>query len=626
MNASRGTRSLAVLVAFTSVVSGAMAIGIATVDDIAAANTALDSLRVERPRLFSNQARVDQLRSMLQTDPDLWALSRRLVPDANRLLTLPAVTYNPTGGNMLSATREAQLRIMVLAVAYKLQNDPRYADRALLEMDNAANLADWNSSNMLDVAELTLGMAFGYDWLHAYMSSTQRTKFKNALITKGLNVAMASYTNGSTSDWKFQSGNVNIVANAAVITASLALGDENRSLAVDVIANARRSVTHWFSGVRYDGSYVEGVDYWAYAVDYLAIYYATLESATGGSLGISLPNWLATFGDTRVYHGFTPAKFFNYGNSTTYTWSYGLMWLAGKFNRPDWAYNQRQYLKVTLYSPLEFLWWKGDGNLSNIHANPPSRVFTGTQVAFLKSNWSNDGLQAAFKGGNNNWYHNHQDLGTFVLDALGERFAVDLGPDSYSLPGYFDPLVRQNIYRLGTYGQNTLCFGGMHQAIYGGDAPMTGWKTNNTTRPYAIADLSTAMPGLTTSWRRGMRVVDDSYAVIQDEYNLTNRVSAQWQMHTRAGVMILGRTAVLTMNGKQMTLVIQEPRDTRFRLVSATQRSPQNANAGITKLVFDISRDVNPRRVVVVAIPNKAGAPSASTIPVTPLNQWPGLP
>ena len=33
----------------------------------------------------------------------------------------------------------------------------------------------------------------------------------------------------------------------------------------------------------------------------------------------------------------------------------------------------------------------------------------------------------------------HLDLGTFVLDALGQRWAGDLGPDDYDLPGYFGP-------------------------------------------------------------------------------------------------------------------------------------------------------------------------------------------
>src|SRR6185436_3671178 len=62
---------------------------------------------------------------------------------------------------------------------------------------------------------------------------------------------------------------------------------------------------------------------------------------------------------------------------------------------------------------------------------------------------------AAFKAGDNQANHSHLDLGSFVLDALGVRWAVDLGADNYNLPGYFGE-QRWNYYRLRAEGQNTL--------------------------------------------------------------------------------------------------------------------------------------------------------------------------
>ena len=35
-------------------------------------------------------------------------------------------------------------------------------------------------------------------------------------------------------------------------------------------------------------------------------------------------------------------------------------------------------------------------------------------------------------------FHSNLDIGTFVLDAFGERWVVDLGADDYNLPGYFE--------------------------------------------------------------------------------------------------------------------------------------------------------------------------------------------
>ena len=40
------------------------------------------------------------------------------------------------------------------------------------------------------------------------------------------------------------------------------------------------------------------------------------------------------------------------------------------------------------------------------------------------------------QGGKNGCTHGHLDLGSFVLDALGERWSMDFGGDDYALPGY----------------------------------------------------------------------------------------------------------------------------------------------------------------------------------------------
>ena len=48
------------------------------------------------------------------------------------------------------------------------------------------------------------------------------------------------------------------------------------------------------------------------------------------------------------------------------------------------------------------------------------------------------GWFVGFKAGSNGVNHSHLDVGSFVLEAKGVRWAVDLGPDDYDLPKYFD--------------------------------------------------------------------------------------------------------------------------------------------------------------------------------------------
>ena len=70
------------------------------------------------------------------------------------------------------------------------------------------------------------------------------------------------------------------------------------------------------------------------------------------------------------------------------------------------------------------------------------------------------------KGGNNQADHAHLDLGSFVLDMNGVRWASELGRDNYDLPGYFDLSEgggRWKYFRLNTHSHNTLVFNNDNQ-------------------------------------------------------------------------------------------------------------------------------------------------------------------
>merc|ERR1712039_1032114 len=67
--------------------------------------------------------------------------------------------------------------------------------------------------------------------------------------------------------------------------------------------------------------------------------------------------------------------------------------------------------------------------------------------------------------------HTHADQGTFVLDMLGERWAIDLGADSYFDRGYFS-LQKFDWYASSTRGHNTLSFGGLGQDACSDSFPM----------------------------------------------------------------------------------------------------------------------------------------------------------
>jgi len=85
---------------------------------------------------------------------------------------------------------------------------------------------------------------------------------------------------------------------------------------------------------------------------------------------------------------------------------------------------------------------------------PLGKYWRHVETATLRSRWNDpQAIFVGLHGGSNAFNHSHLDLGSFVLEALGQRWAVDLGADDYNLPGYFGG-KRFSYYRLRAEGHN----------------------------------------------------------------------------------------------------------------------------------------------------------------------------
>src|SRR5271156_3614498 len=114
---------------------------------------------------------------------------------------------------------------------------------------------------------------------------------------------------------------------------------------------------------------------------------------------------------------------------------------------------------------FDLLNYRPPTHLAEDSAIPLDVMYKHVNVAYMRSAWDDrKAMYVGFKGGDNQSSHGHLNLGTFVLDAGGTRWAMQLGPDDYDLPGYFDfSGKRFTYYRTGTSGQNTLMLNGANQ-------------------------------------------------------------------------------------------------------------------------------------------------------------------
>jgi hypothetical protein len=342
-----------------------------------------------------------------------------------------------------------------------------------------------------------------------------------------------------------------------------------------------------------------------------------LSSALGTDLGMGAA---AGLGDTGAYrqHVVGPTNtYFNYADAEEKVGDDpALFWLARAYRQPAYAVAGR--VSARKPSARDLLWYTADGSADDVARQPLDRRFTGAQLAFFRSAWNDpNALYLAFKGGNNGGSHAHLDLGTFVLDALGQRWALDLGRDGYSLPGYFGA-KRWSYYRLRTEGHNTLTFGGMNQdeaaiapLVAFGSAAGGGFAVADLSAAYAVAGAARV--------RRGVMLFGQRRRVlIQDEITGSGPLAPVWAMHTAAQVQVAGTRATLRLGSATLSARILSPAGAEFAVEPVDIPAPQKPARGISKLMLHIAAPTTDLRIAVVLEPG----PEAGDVQLRPLDSW----
>ena len=250
-------------------------------------------------------------------------------------------------------------------------------------------------------------------------------------------------------------------------------------------------------------------------------------------------------------------------------------------------------------------------------------VIRTTHLAFFRSAWNDkDAVYVGFKGGDNAANHAHLDLGTFVLDALGQRWAMDLGPDDYDLPGYFGA-ERWTYERLKTSGQNTLMLNGASQDLEAA-APLTAFRTA-ADGGFAITDLTAAYAaGGATRVQRGISLRDSrSRVLIQDEIETTQPVELTWTMHTQAVIELQGDRAILSQGGSSLEARILAPAGATFSVEELELGPPQQPAPGARRLLVRLP-EVTSVQLAILFVPRRGLANAAAAVS-TPGALTPGV-
>ena len=568
----------------------------------------LSTLKLEHPRLTLNNAKIEEIRQGRKTDATLDKYALAVIASSNSLLTKPMLTRVLIGPRLLDVSRELLKRVTHLALSYHLTGDKQYLDAAINNMKAVCSFTDWNPSHFLDVAEMTNGVALGYDWLYNVMSSADRDIIRTGLKTKGLDEYKKAY---ASAWWHNGDNNWNQVCNGGLIVGALAIAETAPSYSMEFVPKALENLP--FSNKYYapDGAWYEGPGYWSYATEYLSYGMSAIQSALGNMGGLEKTAGLSATGLVPMICAGPNNYILNFadsGENSKATTSPAMFFLSNVYNNAQISNYLHNYIKSSnaLATPFHILWYKAP---TTDVVNPPLDYYLNgdiNELVFMRSSWTDPNASwIGIKSGDNGSNHAHLDLGNFELDAGGVRWAKDLGSDDYNLAGYFSTganAQRWTYYRLNSFSHNVPLLGNKGQ--YPQAKARFIQKDLNTATPSAIVDLTEAYQDWASKSTRKVSLVDNrKNFLIEDNFTLTKTTEVAWGMMTANTLEILrgGKANVrnATITSRWLEAEIISPIGAEFTEESAVQKAPEKTNVGNTRLMIRLPNQSGNVKIVV---------------------------
>ena len=570
----------------------------------------LATLRTEHPRVMAEPGTFDALNTMVGKG----GLPARIYADvkksADRILSAPVSKYEkPDGRRLLSVSRRVLDRVRSLAIVCRLEDDPRYADRAWKELEAAAAFPDWNPAHFLDTAEMTHAFALGYDWLYDRWTKDQRQVLREAIVSKGLREGLKVYE--SKKGWHRNENNWNQVCNGGLISGALAVADVDADIAARIVLEAVKSVPLAMRHYEPDGGGTEGVTYWGYGSRYNVVLLSSLQTALGTDFGLSQVGAFEQSGFYQIYlsgAGRVAFDFADCGRSRVSEPQH--FWLARKYDVPAFSWFRLSALESASErgGALDLLWYDDRGQGLDFKTLPLDRYFREAECASLRSSWEPEAMMVGIQAGHtmNLGGHRHLDLGTFVLDAQKDRWIIDSGVEHETYMAHRHKNPRYFYYRVRAEGHNVPVFNPDQGPDQNPRAVAKIVQFESTPQQaVAVIDLTQAYQPHVDRAVRTLTLEDRKRLVLTDELHARQSAELWWFLHTEAKVSLgdHGRAATLTQHGKTFSVRLQEPADAEFDVMecrplpTSPNPEPQADNHNRRKLALHLDdvRDVRIR-------------------------------
>ncbi len=508
------------------------------------------------------------------------ALIKSVIDNADGLLDLsvyPVLTYQlDEEDSILPISREVFNRIVILGCAWQITGNTVYADRAWQELQSVCSFDDWCPSHFLASAEMALAAATGYDWFYDYLDDSQRDLLAQKTFDYAIKPALSK---NYLSNWfTWSKNNWNSICYSGVGIACMTFSSYYPEESAEFLHMCYQNMPIAFENFTPNGVYAEGPGYCQSGMNAITYFIATSRNLFNTDFGMSEIDGFKQLGYFPVYIT-TPTGVFNFGDNKGWRfYTPVLHWYASEYDAPLLAaYQMQDYPYDFAFDTSDNTERNGEGKENALSALWYNRNFTGDTAQFadeplavcldsdageslvlMRSAYLDENAAfAGIKGGYNYTNHGDLDIGSFVYDALGERWAEELGPCSYDAPNYFVNLPaggRWKNYMKRAEGQNTLVIN-PNMALDDQYAfAKCGFYSFDETAGSCSIDMTDAysMNGA-SSVNRDFTLNADGSLTITDNVKCFIKSDIYWFMHTKADIEIVDeKTAILTKNGRQI--------------------------------------------------------------------------
>ncbi|MFD1140292.1 heparinase II/III family protein [Larkinella insperata] len=592
----------------------------------------------DHPRILLLKDEEAPIKRTIEADQAWAKLHGVILAECDALMDVAPIERIQIGRRLLGKSREGLRRLFFLSYGWRMTRQENYLRRAEKELLAISAFSDWNPSHFLDVGEMTMAVALGYDWLYDGLPESSRSAIKAAILKKGIEPSLDPKYNS----WLKTTNNWNQVCNAGMVYGALAIFEDQPELGKKIVNRALESVVISMDEYSPDGAYPEGYSYWGYGTSFNVMLIGALEKAFGKDFGLSArPGFLKTAGYLENMTGPSGLSF-NYSDAGS---GVGLepamFWFAARQRDPSLLWVERRHLlnddaqrlvKNRLL-PATMLWSAGVSTTAM--TAPTSLMWTGggkTPVALMRSSWTDPAaVYVGMKGGSPSTSHAHMDVGSFVMESDGVRWAMDFGMQDYeSLESKKVDLWNRNqdsqrwrVFRYNNFVHNTLTINNALQVV-NGKAPLTA-VSKAPNFMHAVTDLTELYAESVQKAVRGVALVDKSYVVVRDELeNKPAETTVRWTLLTPATVKIVGNNkAELTKDGKKLVLEVREPANVVLKTWTTEPANEYDApNPGTVRVGFEVPVAAGAKTALtVLLLPPKAEKINKKT--VEPLAKWP---